>query len=559
MNKRGIFVKNAIAFTLMTAPIVSSMNVNSVYAIDNNLYEVTVSVLNVRSGPSTSYGVISKLTKGTKIEVLEISNGWAKIKLNNGYGYCSKDYLKMISTNTNNLKELNMSVYLRKESNWSSEKTELISKGEKVNIISSTNDWAKVKYNSKEGYIPTQYLDDYSIGNDTSNNDQTTNRIIKITTENLNMRSGAGTSYSIITTIPKNKNVSVISSANGWDYVEYEGKKGYASNQYLKLTSTEPPITEEPETSKTNKIEFKVTNTNTTQSIDIISESELEYSYFYLDSPKRLVIDFIDCQLKQGNDISNTNINGSVIKLFRASYKNDNSTRLVVELEKDYDTKNTSISKKQNTISVNFAVNNQTTSPTEKNIYYTTPTSLNVRSGAGTSYSIIGKLTGGTAVNVISISNGWAKIEYNNGYGYCSESYLIKASSSETNDERINSVINLAKKQLGKPYKYGAEGPDSFDCSGFLYYIHKQAIGLILPRTSSDQSKFGVAVSKDNLKPGDLIFFDSDKNGTVNHAGMYIGDNQWIHSPKPGDVVKIAKMTDSYVTKYLVGIRRVIN
>lgn len=91
--------------------------------------------------------------------------------------------------------------------------------------------------------------------------------------------------------------------------------------------------------------------------------------------------------------------------------------------------------------------------------------------------------------------------------------------------------LSVAKRHLGKRYVWGAMGPKSFDCSGFTKYVCKKS-GISLPRTSINQSKVGKRVARGNLKAGDLIFFDTSKRrkGYVNHVGIYIGNNKFIHA-----------------------------
>ena len=89
----------------------------------------------------------------------------------------------------------------------------------------------------------------------------------------------------------------------------------------------------------------------------------------------------------------------------------------------------------------------------------------------------------------------------------------------------------------GKPYVYGATGPDSFDCSGLTQWAYAQA-GISIPRTSSAQSQFGTPVPRSQLQPGDLVFFYSP----VSHVGIYIGNNMMVHAPSSGDVVKVASL-----------------
>jgi cell wall-associated NlpC family hydrolase len=105
---------------------------------------------------------------------------------------------------------------------------------------------------------------------------------------------------------------------------------------------------------------------------------------------------------------------------------------------------------------------------------------------------------------------------------------------------------------LGIPYQWGGESPSTgFDCSGFTYYVFSR-VGVSLPRTVSTQYGVGVSVSRSQLQPGDLVFF----NG-LGHVGIYIGGNQFIHSPHTGDVVKISSITGYYSSNW-VGARRVL-
>ena len=112
-------------------------------------------------------------------------------------------------------------------------------------------------------------------------------------------------------------------------------------------------------------------------------------------------------------------------------------------------------------------------------------------------------------------------------------------------------VVGIAMQYLGTPYVWGGSSPSGFDCSGFTMYVFSR-VGVSIPRTVSTQYGAGVAVSRSELQPGDLVFF----NG-LGHVGIYIGGNQFIHSPHTGDVVKISAMTGYYDSGY-VGARRIL-
>jgi cell wall-associated NlpC family hydrolase len=117
-------------------------------------------------------------------------------------------------------------------------------------------------------------------------------------------------------------------------------------------------------------------------------------------------------------------------------------------------------------------------------------------------------------------------------------------------------LVDYAKQQLGKKYVYGAAGPDSFDCSGLIQYVAKH-FGINLPRVASAQATAGHAVSKSELRPGDLVYFQDKGASSVTHIGMYVGNGQYIHAPQPGENVKIGNLSDSYSTSTYKGARRI--
>jgi cell wall-associated NlpC family hydrolase len=114
---------------------------------------------------------------------------------------------------------------------------------------------------------------------------------------------------------------------------------------------------------------------------------------------------------------------------------------------------------------------------------------------------------------------------------------------------RYGGVVGIAMRYLGVPYRWGGASPSGFDCSGFTMYVFAQ-VGVSLPHYTGSQWGMGSPVSRDQLEPGDLVFF----NG-LGHMGIYVGGNNFIHSPHTGDVVKISSMTGWYASTY-VGARR---
>jgi cell wall-associated NlpC family hydrolase len=107
----------------------------------------------------------------------------------------------------------------------------------------------------------------------------------------------------------------------------------------------------------------------------------------------------------------------------------------------------------------------------------------------------------------------------------------------------------------GHPYAYGGTGTGAFDCSGLMYWVWLKNLGFAIPRTAADQSKVGSPVARNDLQPGDLIFF-ADSSGYVGHVGMYIGNGLMIHAANPGSGVKIDSLTQRYFAQTYAGARR---
>ena len=117
-------------------------------------------------------------------------------------------------------------------------------------------------------------------------------------------------------------------------------------------------------------------------------------------------------------------------------------------------------------------------------------------------------------------------------------------------------IVATAKKYLGVPYVWGGASPSGFDCSGLVYYVFK-VNGYSMYRTPEDQYRQGTYVSRNNLQPGDVVFFYNTVPGTgISHVGIYIGDGQFIHSPNSRSVVSIARLDNTYWNQHYYGARR---
>lgn len=125
--------------------------------------------------------------------------------------------------------------------------------------------------------------------------------------------------------------------------------------------------------------------------------------------------------------------------------------------------------------------------------------------------------------------------------------------------EKVQEVMMNALSLTGIKYKYGGNSPETgFDCSGFVRYVFRQAANLTLPHSARAISQLGQVVSKEELQPGDLVFFNTLRSA-FSHVGIYLGNDRFIHSPSSGGGIHIVDMSNSYWTKRFNGARRINN
>jgi cell wall-associated NlpC family hydrolase len=175
--------------------------------------------------------------------------------------------------------------------------------------------------------------------------------------------------------------------------------------------------------------------------------------------------------------------------------------------------------------------------------------------------NLLMKLHEGTALEILDKFGDWYEVEYNDVIGYVFEKYVSVNEdgvfSAKSPREGISAVIEFAKEKLGSEYVWGANGPNQFDCSGYVKYVFENAIGVELPRTSYLQSRLDNKLDFSELEKGDLVFFDTSKQGRVNHVGIYLGDGKFIHasSARSKKRVTISELSKFYKNTFKWGVR----
>ena len=230
--------------------------------------------------------------------------------------------------------------------------------------------------------------------------------------------------------------------------------------------------------------------------------------------------------------------------------------------------------------------NDQEKEETEQEIkkMYVKAESVNLRKEPNAESELVGNIPKNKEVEVLEEdNNGWTKCRVNGLVGYISTQYLsnekveepkteTEVTSRSATEARIgtaspvegekqaasssngSSVVSYAQQYLGSSYVYGASGPDSFDCSGFTKYVYEH-FGVNLNRTAAGQYSNGSSVSE--LQSGDLVLFGSNENN-INHVGIYIGNNRFIHAANKSRGVTTDTIASGYYHTNYVGARRVL-
>ena len=130
-------------------------------------------------------------------------------------------------------------------------------------------------------------------------------------------------------------------------------------------------------------------------------------------------------------------------------------------------------------------------------------------------------------------------------------------SARNTFGGKASEIVIQAMGLLGVPYIRGGTSEEKgFDCSGFVRHMYEKSVGLVLPRRAEEQAKVTEEIKRSELKPGDLVFFNTLKR-TFSHVGIYVGDGKFIHAPRPGKAVRVDDMREAYWQNRFNGARRV--
>ena len=134
----------------------------------------------------------------------------------------------------------------------------------------------------------------------------------------------------------------------------------------------------------------------------------------------------------------------------------------------------------------------------------------------------------------------------------------LRSFSDKAKDSAAD-ITSYALSLIGVGYRFGGNTPEQgLDCSGLIRYVFQQATGISLPRSAREQAGVGDAIARDDLQPGDLVFFNT-RRFQFSHVGLYIGDNRFIHAPSSGGSVEVSSLDNRYWQKAFNGARRIVS
>lgn len=493
---------------------------------------------------------------------------------------------------------------LRQQPSTSAKILAVAPKNEVVVVIDKTGDWYHVIYNMTEGYMHSNYVS-------VQTNQNAELGYGKINGTEVNLRTGPGTNYRAVTQGNTGDKVYILGLNGGWYKVIYGENICYIRSDYVDLTeipyenaaSTNSPLFFEggkstgvtPSASALNGSTTAPTPdateateaTESTEPAETTAPTEETTSTTVPTENDGLVkgIGFVTASSLYLRSKPTTSSNA-----LTSAPKND----VVVILGKEGDWYKVNYNLKEGYMHSDY-LNVQTTGNAELGYGKVSGSSVNLRSGPSTSDSIVATAAQGATAYIIGVNNGWYKVIYGQSICYVRSDLLtlteypyenqassnspkffrtgvstgtepsaeaLGTTSGATTSGTVSSsnlgaqIVATAKKYLGTPYVWGGASPSGFDCSGFVYYILK-TLGYSPYRTPADQYKMGTYVAKENLQPGDIVFFQNTYKSGISHVGIYVGDGMFIHSPNSRSVVSYADLNSSYYTSHYYGARRI--
>jgi len=538
---------------------------------------VRCDVANVRKASGTDSPLIGKVTKGTKVFVVAFNNGWCKAKLPSGrYGWIAERLLefsynkgraladaakprtspapKAASSNAAWVKATAANV--RAGPGTTAKDIGTLHQGAKVFIVARKGDWCKVKLpNDVYGWVAGWLLTTSpSEGKELVKKAPAVRSGVKafVKGEKVNLRKGPGTSHPKLASLPHGQTVWVTAASGQWRKVCLpDGVTGWIAGWLLKFPDSSASQAEKAVS--TDKTFDSLPAWIGSDPVNVRSGPGLNYDVQYTGYP--------------GQKVSIVDVKGHwcKVKLPTGRYG------WVAGWALDF-TKDGKVTAKEAGREVDVRVG------------WVARTEVNLRAGPGTNYKELGELVKGTEVVILDKAGAWYKVALSNGKTGYIAGWLVDtreeriarkesnspagknssktrvASRSSGNEppyhpDTASSIVQTAMRYKGYPYRRGGTTSRGFDCSGFVQHVMEKH-GVRVSHDSRALFNQGKPVSRENLKPGDVVFFRNTYRRGISHVGIYIGNGKFIHASNSRSKVKISDLDSDYYRPRYAGARR---
>ena len=552
---------------------------------------ISANTLVAYSSPSTSSKNLGTMSYGERMTLLGVDGSWAKIQNSSGaVGYCKLDGLTIENPNS-----LNTTIYVTEtgaklyaKPTTSATVLGTLKQNAKYTAVAMTTDkvWLRLKNGSSYGYLLTDYASTEEVDDPAPGVTGT----VYISANTLVAYSSPSTSSKSLGTMSYGESMLLLGVDDGWAKIQNSsGAVGYC--KYGGLTNVNPNNLNLTMYAQSNgvKLYAKPLTTATVRktinqgdSVTVIAVTgdgvwarvnlgSGKYAYAQMKSISETKPDGDDSGI---TDIKKKTVYISATTLAVYASPSTSSASLgTMSFGESLSCTgvNSTWARVMNSSGALGYCKLSGLSDTNPNTYnvtlYAQSSGVKVYSKASTSSTVLTTLSLNTKVTGVAINadKSWIRLKNDSGsYGYVQASSVATTpDSGSTDSATVNKVIALAKAQSGKPYVYGTTGPNSFDCSGFTYYVFKNAAGITLKRTSESQgydSSYTKISAISNLKVGDLVFFNtnSDDADLCDHVGIYLGSGSFIHASSAGGKVITSSLNSGYYNRTYSWGRRVL-
>lgn len=547
----------------------------------NTTVYIASNTLKVYNKASTSGKVLGTMSYGESMTLLAISGSWAQVRNSSGtVGYCKFSGLSNVDPNSYSVKiYINANgVKVYRKPTTSAGVMQTLKQNDSYTCVAVTpdGDWLRLKNGKYYGYVQSKYASNLKIEEETPA--KPVEQLVYISANTLPVYKSASSASTKLGTMSFGETLVLLNVDDGWAQVRNDaGAMGYCV--YGGITKTNPNTLQKTAYAAQNGVNLyakpsesasvsQTLNLNAAVAIIAISEDE-DWARVNLGSGKYAYVQ--TALLSENKQVENDSpiqdvsaVTVYVSDTTLVCYAENNTSAAVLGTMSFGESMTMTgtgegwarvVNSSKKTGYCKLSGLTQTNPNSYSVTLYAQSSGVKIYTKASTSASVLTTLNLNSKITAVakSADGSWIRLKNGSDYGYAlSENFATSALENDKTSATISKVITLAKEQLGVSYVYAAQSPSTgFDCSGFTYYVFKNAAGVTLKRTAHTQgynSSYTTISDRSDLKIGDLVFFNTVDDGDddlCDHVGIYLGNNQFIHASSAKGQVTISSLGKS--------------